>query len=460
MDKSCCKIGFSAVDLSPVLPNDLERKTPLEAVGMFLEDPCSGKCAFVLVSDFMDFDLATVRALEEAAAPVLPQGCSIHILTTHNHGGAVCEKLDMALYGKLAAQCAGESQAHAREALLRKTRVQADPSMNMVRRLYLEQVQGSATCFYGIAPESDRNGGSFAENFIKSLQEGRYAYLGGDSLDPACAYNPFPEGDRDLFVMEFVSRYTHRPLGTILRYAAHAVCCNDGKFYSSDYPYFAREWMKQKTSGACCLFLNGPCGEIAPALSRKSPETAKHYGETLAETAYCALEKEQEFVPLEKVSAFLCTVPLPVRREIMEGIVEIEEKDVMTLSLPERKRYFESLNFRGTIPFLEAKYRNGEKAPPGESVDVKLGLLSLNDTHFLLCPGETFSATGKRICSSFPEMEFVTATEHGRTVMYLPPEEEFALGGYETICKLTSPHAERVLHDEAVRFIRESLNTL
>ena len=58
---------------------------------------------------------------------------------------------------------------------------------------------------------------------------------------------------------------------------------------------------------------------------------------------------------------------------------------------------------------------------------------------------------------SFPELDLVTVTEHGRTVMYLPPEEEFAKGGYETVCKLTVPHAERVLREEAVCFLENFL---
>ena len=452
---NCCRAGFASVDLRAVLLPEKKNATPIESVGLFTEDPVSGESAFLFVSDFMDFDLATVQILEEAVKDSLPQKCSIHILTTHNHGGEVCDKLDMVQYGKLASLCAEKARCAAQEALVRSVHVQADPDLTMTRRLDLPETGGSATCFYGIAPESRRNGGPFAEHFLNGLREGTYPYTGGDSLQKI-PYRSFPEGDRDLFGMEFISRKDGRTLGTVVRYAAHAVCCNDGKYYSADYPYFLREKMKSHFSGAPSLFLNGPCGEIAPCLYKKSPETARTFGETLAQTLLAPLQK-QPFRVLEHFSGALKTVSLPVRQEIFSGNFEVPEQDWKTLSLPERKKYFEALNFRGSLPFLNAKYRNGEKTAPGNTVEVKLGLLRFNETLLLCFPGETFFATGRKICHAFPHTDLVTLTEHGRTVMYLPPEEEFHKGGYEAVCKLTAAHAEKVLQESAADFIKSFL---
>ena len=75
-------------------------------------------------------------------------------------------------------------------------------------------------------------------------------------------------------------------------------------------------------------------------------------------------------------------------------------------------------------------------------------LTELFGVTFLGFPGETFNATAKAVKESFAHKNIVTATEHDRTVMYLPPEAEFALGGYESTCKLTAGSAEGVLRTE------------
>ena len=41
----------------------------------------------------------------------------------------------------------------------------------------------------------------------------------------------------------------------------------------------------------------------------------------------------------------------------------------------------------------------------------------------------------------------MTVTEHGRTVMYIPPDEERRLGSYESICSVTDFGAETILRN-------------
>ena len=100
--------------------------------------------------------------------------------------------------------------------------------------------------------------------------------------------------------------------------------------------------------------------------------------------------------------------------------------------------------------FLRQKYQHGEEYPE-DTIAVSLGFLTLNDMTVVGFPGETFSVTGKALQEAFPEKHICPITEHGRTVMYLPPEAECARGGYESVCRTTATGAEAILRDKAIQ---------
>ncbi len=443
---SAIRIGFSTVNLYKVLPENKPLGQPVEALGFYMSD--DRHSSFILVSDFMDFNLKTVRTLEDSVRSVLPEDSLIHIVTTHNHGAAVCGNLDMDLYGKLAVQCAVEAQRKSCPAKIRSIRTLSDPDLNMIRRIYIPEAEGCATCFFGIGPDTRRNGGPFVQNFVDGLKQGQLNYVGGDSgKEP---YQAFPEADHELFAMEFAAESDGHPLGTLVRYAAHAVTCNDGTVcYTSDYPYYIRERMKQYFGGDS-IFFNGPCADIAPTLLKKSIGTAEKLGYTLADQV-TELLKQQPFSSLSEFDDHLFKIALPVRKEVLENKVDI---GIMPDDLPGRRRFLERQNLEKTLPFLQEKYREGE-IQLSDSVEVALGLLRLNQEHFLFFPGETFSETGNAVKFAFPQLHLTTVTEHGRTVMYIPTAEAFLNGGYETICELTAADAEAVLREHTIRFLKE-----
>ena len=92
---------------------------------------------------------------------------------------------------------------------------------------------------------------------------------------------------------------------------------------------------------------------------------------------------------------------------------------------------------------------------PGEA---RIGLLRLNDTLLLSLPGETFWASGEKIlrkCRLDADETLVTATEHDRTLMYIVPPEECALGGFENTCRLVDEAFEPRLVDAALSLISQ-----
>ena len=434
------KAGFGCADLSEVFPvkKPFRERCEVKVFYVLFDE----RCAVWAVLDFMDFDLKTVNILKQAAGKELRLDSScIHIVTTHNHGSATCDSIDTARLSSAAAAAAREAERNAAPALIRSARTRLPGQHNYIRRIAVPEAGGSATCFYGPAAENRFDSAPFVEHYLHSLREGRNEYLGFESTSRP--YAPFAAGDPDLFVMEFIAAADRRPLGSLIRFAAHAVCCDGSRCYTSDYPWHVRETFA-RTAGGISIFLNGPCAEIAPGLENKQSGMEKRLGELLAHTALKSLKK-QSFVPLETVEDTVETVCLPVRREVLENRISPLSEDLPD-DLPARKRYLEQLALQGTLPFLQAKYRYGEECP-GKTIAVELGLLRLNSVRILAFPGETFSATAARAAAAWPDT--VTVTEHGRTVMYIPPKTEFRQGGYEYVCAVTEPPAEEILRRAA-----------
>ena len=439
--------GFGSADLAEVFPEKKPFREPCE-VKIFYLRTGDGPAVWAVL-DFMDFDLKTVRTLKQTLAAELQLDHShIHIVTTHNHGSATCDAIDL---DRLASKCAGAAREAARNAvpaLIRSARTRLPGQHNFIRRIAIPESGGSATCFYGPAAENRFDSAPFAEHYLHALREGQHVYTGFEPTGRPFA--PFAPGDPELFAMEFIAAADRRPLGSLIRFAAHAVCCNNPAYYSSDYPFYVRETFS-RLSGGTAVFLNGPCAEIAPGMESKQSGMEKKLGELLARTAWKSLEN-QPFAPLEKAADHTERVQLPVRPEVLENrIGPLPEQ--LPEGLPERKRHLEQLALRNTLPFLQAKYRNGEESV-SDMIKIELGLLRLNQIRILAFPGETFNATAARAAAAWPDT--ITVTEHGRTVMYIAPEAEFRQGGYESICAVTAPPAEEILRRAAENLLQRT----
>ena len=123
--------------------------------------------------------------------------------------------------------------------------------------------------------------------------------------------------------------------------------------------------------------------------------------------------------------------------------------------LPRLRRYLEKEYLNKFIPFLRDKAEENGRIP--ETLTVSLGFLRLNNFFVTAFPGETFSSTAKELKDAFPELTLCSVTEHGRTVMYLPPTEEFRLGGYESVCMTTAAGSEEILRKESIAALRSFL---
>ena len=163
--------------------------------------------------------------------------------------------------------------------------------------------------------------------------------------------------------------------------------------------------------------------------------------------------KNQPFEPL-RTACDQESVALPVRKEILKNEVSFDSPLPPMSDLPARKKHLEKSALAHLLFFLHDKHRRGN-ADYNDQHIVELGCLMLNDYLIAAFPGETFSTTASEIKARFPEQKFVSVTEHGRTAMYIVPEAEYHLGGYEPTCSVTSPQAEAILKEKAYSFFKK-----
>lgn len=445
------KVGFSKVPLMDVMPEQRQTDMPISARGFYISQ--REHHSFFLISDFMDFDLRIVSLLEKAVKSVLPAGTKIHIMTTHNHGGASWFQLDIENYAGHAAECAKEAVRSSRTAKIRIAHGRIGKKLSIGRRIFVPEANGSFTCFYGIDSVAKDNASYFVETALKNLADGHLTFSGkyasGDMI------RSFPKADPTVSFLEFSALEDDRPLGNIVRFAAHAVCCNLPGSYSSDYPGYLCLFL-EKQLGGISVFMNGPCAEIAPAISGKSAQSGKKIAEALGKEVLNLLEK----VPFQQLRRFRDTIwgiSLPVRKEILDQNIIFSES-CAPRDLHQSKVFLEQQLLLGNLPFLTRIYKNGEKKTSGK-ITVSTALFELNDWNILCFPGETFFITAQQIISEFPGRNWITVTEHGRTAMYIPPESEYRSGGYEPNCAVVSEQGEKELRMRMISLLQDRFSS-
>lgn len=439
------KAGFAKINLQFALDPPMPIREPIEAVSMYLEDNDSRTVWITL--DFMDFNRRVCDTLKCAVSYRTGIGEeNIHILTTHNHGGGtpILSRLSY-----LVASCAAEAISVARSALVRSAHTHTDKQYNILRRLYIPETESVSTLYFGACEENNFETALFAENVIEATERMKEC----NSIKDKCSSprGKFPEGDKGIDVIEFVGE-DKRSIGTIVRYAAHAVTANRQGSYSSDYPYYVRKKINEAL-GTITVFMNGPCAEIAPAMLNKLEGRERVLGEAIATLALNAIIDKAP-TPIEGFTERKAAVRLPVRHEVIENKVGIPTE---ASTKREKRKRIEAIRLEHTLPFLREKYLVGNPHPCDE-IEVFIGVLRLGDITIAAFPGETFYSTGEALKSAFPTERIITVTEHERTAMYMPPLADHLLGGYESVCRVTAPEAEQILRREAIGIVENLLH--
>lgn len=437
------KVGIAKTDLLEALkPNKPIREERIEVLSLYIADE-KKQCVWTVL-DYMDFNLKVVNTIKRKIGE--ESGISldnIHVLTTHNHGA--CEP-NAEILAEISSNCVLNAKENSKPAKMRYALTKLDEQVSIIRRKYVKEIDSVVSIYYGATAKDGFDASPFVENAVEKLKIGKRPFFG--KMPTERAFDPFDSGDREVFVCQFAS-LDGEPIGTIARFASHAVCCNSPDYYSSDYPYHVRRNFEREFGGTC-VFFNGPCADIAPGIENKTSGYEKTLGDLIFGFGKKAIEN-LEFSNIKEFSDKSVSISLKVRKGVRENKVEV--KGEMPSDLIERRKYLERLAYQDTLGFLREKYAEGE-SQLSEKTDISLGILRIDSLTVVGFPGETFSTTAKEVKEEV-KGDLVTVTEHGRTVMYIPPKLECERGGYESVCRVTKAGEEQTLKEKAILALKE-----
>jgi len=470
------RVGFAHRDVGSALPADRPVREPVTARVLCAAD---GRCAAAwVVLDFLDFGPTLIDALKAAvhAATGIARE-HVHIVTTHNHSVPAADRLDLSALCAGAAEAALEARERAEPAAMRWASVNLDARVSYKRRLFVQELQGAVTFWYGITPAGGYRADGLLRQVVRALvRDGRIIYADAGYEEPVAeeafvdrrlAQDPdcyvMPPGDHTLQAVLFENE-AGDALGSLVRFAVHVHACKRDGPYSSDFPHYVRQAL-QDAFGGCAIFLNGPCANISPVIGLGPGPDERTCGRLLGDRAVAALRA----APSERIETLYDTsraVTLPVRDDFPfedesreREVARVQARlDNRRMDLAERKRLAERLFWLAQTRTMRDVWgcldrRDGKLQP---NVTVSLGLLRLNGLSVLAFPGETFYETGAAAVAGLDASHTITVTEHGRTALYLPPPAEWPLGGYESSCCLIARNAEPILRRAAAALLRQS----
>ncbi len=235
-------------------------------------------------------------------------------------------------------------------------------------------------------------------------------------------------------------------LGGIVNFACHATHHGGDTVMSAGFPGAVGREMAARGCPVT-LFQNGAGGNISPGDPYAPPEpdddSMARMGAGIADAAIRALEGAtwRREVTLEACSR---TIALPLR-----PITEAELRGTTRGA----QRFVDSSVYDNAMPALTATMR--QKGV--ETAEVQL--LGMDEWGFVAIPGELFVQLGLRIKEAcHPRRVLVAAFTNGN-IGYIPHQEAFQRGGFETTFSWSSylaPEAGELLADAAIALVRET----
>ena len=449
------RVGFAVRDLKRALPADVPMRDAVTVRAFYAEG--GGVRAVWAVLDFMDFSRPFVESIQGAICArtgLAPD--NVHVVTTHNHSASDVTRLNLDVIACESAGAAAEARERAAPATLRHACTTPLRQVNYRRRLFVEELGGCATFWFGVTERDGFSGGRLLRQSVRNLMlHGQTAYCNAGLseavpeerfIDQRLHGNPdafhMPEADSRLQVVAFEGE-DGRCLGSFIRFAVHVAAIDRRRIYSSDFPHFVRGQLEAALGGTA-IYLNGPCGDISPAIPDERSQDGNPLVDAIVPAALSALEAARP-EPLCLLADASRTVELPVHPEFPADDQEADRRaeavaerlKAAGLDLADRRRLAEQVRWLRTSKLLRNMWKclDAPDRPSGRPViRASLGLLRLNDIVLLAFPGETFSETAAAVVEGLDASRVITVTEHGRTAMYLPPPVEWDRGGYERTC--------------------------
>lgn len=267
-----------------------------------------------------------------------------------------------------------------------------------------------------------------------------------------------------------------RTLAVVMNYACHPVAGHgDRNLISADYPGFARRIVERElhTGGVAderpqALFTLGAAGDVNPTEFHKL-ELAESYGATIgAEAARVAGSIEpEESVTIDALSRTLRVPvqPLPSPEWLREESVRWRSKARQI----QDERGEERDEADRPIPGVESALIKAEWAEEALEVvesgralaelSMEMQVLRIGDAAIVSLPGELFVEIGLAIKDASPFEHTIIAELTNGSFCYIPTDEAYKRGGYETDFS-AKVYGLYMLTEDAASIVRRSAATL
>jgi neutral ceramidase len=232
--------------------------------------------------------------------------------------------------------------------------------------------------------------------------------------------------------------------GVLVNFACHPTHHGGDGAIDAGYPgVLAREL--RDCGCPATLYLNGASGNVHTADPRAGGRntSAERVGELLAQDAWDALQ-EISFERDVRVAAASRTIELPYR-DVSDAEIAGQVRGA--------QRFIDPAIYERTIPLLMDKIRQRG------AHRVEIQVILLGDCAIVGVPGELFCEYGLRIKESAYPLRVLVATCTNGRVGYIPTQEAFRRGGYETTfgpSSMLAPEAGDLIVQTAIELIAQA----
>ena len=243
-----------------------------------------------------------------------------------------------------------------------------------------------------------------------------------------------PEGaiDRDVGVCRFESP-SGAPVATVVNFQAHPVSLTGAwREVSACFPGETRRVVSRLTA-APCLFVQGACGDINPAVMGASPGVPRSLGTRLG----CEVVKVWEGIEIAEtdgVSALSRLAELPRFIQPTRAAAEAKAEHLES----ERERLINEGALPGMVNWMErriARQRLSVAAWDGDEnarrIPAEFQALRVGPLAIATAPGEIFNELGAEVKRSGPREATFFASNANGAVGYVPVRGAYGDGGYE-----------------------------
>ncbi len=227
-------------------------------------------------------------------------------------------------------------------------------------------------------------------------------------------------------------RHEQNPAAAVVNFGLHpAILAGDNWLYSADFPGYIAEALSRTLGKECtCMFMNGCCGDVNHVDYRdgyqgRGYQMAQRVGYMLAAAAH---EAVNDGGPIQ-------TDCLQVSRELVELQrlkISPSERDWCEQVLDEARRHPRQGQVDGVPDVYYAKLRLRMCREQDEPDHAEVMVIRIGDVAIVGLPGEAFCQLGLQIKRRSPAPHTLVVELSNDAIGYLPTQESFEQGGYET----------------------------